>query len=132
MLSLLPVVVAALATIPVGFLWYTVLFAKPWTAMHELNKRKKMTGPTWLPFAATILTSFVLAFMLALLFLLGRITTLQGALKLGLLVWFAFDFLPQLTRHLFSRRPLGLVLIDSGHQAANVMLISWILMSWRW
>ncbi len=129
MLNPLSIFLAALATMPVGFLWYSpVLFAKPWIHHHAINTRKKK-GSMVIPLLSTFLTSLVMAFLLSVVIELAQITTLSNAWKLGTLLWFGFDFMPNLTRSLFSKKPLELVLIDSGHQAANVLLVSWILMT---
>ncbi len=81
------------------------------------------------PFLSTFFTSLVIAFLLAVVIKLADIKTLSNAWKLGTLLWFGFDFMPNVTRSLFSKKPLELVLIESGHQAANVLLVSWILMT---
>ena len=129
MIDPLPIAIAALASIVLGFVWYSpALFAKPWTRLNGLhNKKMKMTVT---PFLATFLTSVVLAVLLRALIIAFKVTVLSNAWKVGLLLWFGFDFMPSLTRSLFSRKSLELVLIDSGHQAANILVMSWILMKY--
>ncbi len=129
MLALPSIFLAALATIPLGFLWYSPLFfAAPWMKMNAISTKKMKDGPGVMPFFFTLLTSLVLASLMSLLIGFLNIATLTDAWKIGTMLWFGFDFLPSLTRSLFSKRPLALVLIDSGHQAANILLIAWILM----
>jgi hypothetical protein len=129
MIEPLPIAMATLASIVLGFVWYSpLLFAKPWSKLNGLqNKKTKMTVT---PFLATILTSIVLAILLNALIIAFDVTTLQNAWKVGLLLWFGFDFMPSVTRTLFSKKRLELVLIDTGHQAANILLMSWILMKY--
>ena len=129
MLDPLSIFLAALATVPLGFVWFSpLLFAKPWIRLHGINPRKKK-GSMLVPFLSTFFTSLVIAFLLAVVIKLADIKTLSNAWKLGTLLWFGFDFMPNVTRSLFSKKPLELVLIESGHQAANVLLVSWILMT---
>lgn len=132
MLDPLPMFLAALATMPVGFLWYSpALFAKPWLAMSKIPAGKMKKGPGIFPFVVSLFSGFVMAFLIGMLMVLIGIDTLQGAWKLGLLLWFGFDFVPGWMRHLFDRRPLGLFLINTGHMAANVLVIGWVLTMWR-
>ena len=129
MIDPLPVLIATLASVVLGFVWYSpFLFAKSWSKLNGLqNKKTKMTVT---PFLATILTSIVLATLLRALIIAFDITTLQNAWKAGLLLWFGFDFMPTLTRALFAKKRVELVLIDCGHQAANVLLMMWVLMKY--
>lgn len=129
MIDPMPIAIATLASVVLGFVWYSpVLFAKPWSKLNGLqNKKMKMTVT---PFLATILTSIVLATLLRALIIAFDVTTLQNAWKAGLLLWFGFDFMPALTRALFAKKRVELVLIDCGHQAANVLLMSWILIKY--
>ena len=130
MLAPLPILVAAIATIPVGFVWYSpLLFVKPWIHFNGLNP-KKMKAPV-MAFLSTFLTSLVMAALIALLINMLKITALPQAWKLGTLLWFGFNFMPGLTQSLFSKRPIELLLIDSGHQAANVIVMTWVLVSWK-
>ena len=83
------------------------------------------------PFLATFFTSLVMAIILQALIIALGITVLSNVWKIGLILWFGYDFMPALTRSLFARKPLELVLIDTGHQAANILLMSWILMAYE-
>ena len=131
-LPILPIFIAGLATMPIGFLWFSpFLFAHSWMKMSKIHPQHVKNGPGAFPFVVSLFSGVVMAFMLSLLITMMKIPTLQGAWKLGLLLWFAFDFVPGWMQHLFDRRPLGLLLINSGHTAANILLIGWILMLWK-
>ena len=130
MLPLLPIAIAALATMPVGFLWYSpLLFGKPWMHLSKIHHTQMKKGPGVFPFIVALFSSFVVAAMMSVLIHVLIIGTLQGAWKLGLLLWFTFDFLPSWMRHLFDKRPAELILINSGHMAANILVIAWVLMA---
>lgn len=129
MLALPSIFLAALATIPVGFLWYSpAFFANPWIELNAISAKKMKNGPGVMPFLFTLLTSLVLACLMGLLIKYLNIRTVSDAWRIGTLLWFGFDFMPSVTRALFSKKPLALVLIDTGHQAANILLVCWILM----
>src|SRR4029077_9586655 len=91
--NLLAVLVAAIATMLVGFIWYSpILFAKPW--MREMGydpddkasaeKMRKSAGPAYL---GSLLASIVSAFVLALFLHEMRVQSLEIGLLVGSHVW---------------------------------------------
>jgi surface polysaccharide O-acyltransferase-like enzyme len=134
--NLWPVLVAAIATMILGFLWYSpILFAKPWTlAMgYDLNDKAKMdemrkgAGKLYgITFVASLLSAFVLAKII-------DVTTVSAVLygmKIGVAVWLGFVTTVQLTSTLFKRRPIKLYLIDTGYQLVCYLVMGAILAKW--
>ncbi|HUC28378.1 MAG TPA: DUF1761 domain-containing protein [Candidatus Acidoferrum sp.] len=131
------VLVCALATMVVGFLWYSpMLFAKPWTILmgYDPNDKAKMAemqksaGPSYaMSMVASILSAIVL----------GKIINVSGAtnaidgLKIGLVVWLGFVTTVQFTNALFSRQRNRLYLINTGYQAVCYVVMGAILGAWR-
>ena len=127
---------AAVATMVIGFLWYSpALFAKPWMlAMGydpedkaRIAEMQKTAGPKYgISFLASLLTAFVLGkFMLHF----GISTCLYG-MKVGFEAWIAFVMTVQLTDKLFSDRPLKLFMINTGYQLICYLAIGAILGKW--
>ena len=134
--NLLSVLVAAIATMILGFLWYSpLLFAKPWTlAMgYDPNDKAKMdemrkgAGKLYgITFVASLISAFVLAKII-------DVTTVNAALygmKIGFAVWLGFVTTVQLTSTLFKKRPIKLYLIDTGYQLVCYLLMGAILAKW--
>jgi hypothetical protein len=134
--NLLSVLVAAIATMILGFLWYSpFLFAKPWTlAMgYDPNDKAKMdemrkgAGKLYgITFVASLLSAFVLAKVI-------DVTTVNSALygmKIGFAVWLGFVTTVQLTSTLFKKRPIKLYLIDTGYQLVCYLVMGAILAKW--
>ena len=134
--NLWSVLVAAVATMIVGFLWYSpLLFAKPWTlAMgYDLNDKTKMeemrkgAGKLYgITFIASLISAFVLAKII-------DVTTVNSALygmKIGFAVWLGFVTTVQLTSTLFKKRPIKLYLIDTGYQLVCYLVMGAILAKW--
>lgn len=131
------VLVCALATMVVGFLWYSpMLFARPWTILmgYDPNDKAKMAemqksaGPSYaMSLVASILSAIVL----------GKIINVSGAtnaidgLKIGLVVWLGFVTTVQFTNALFSRQRNKLYLINTGYQAVCYVVMGAILGAWR-
>ncbi len=132
MLPLTPILVAGLATMPIGFLWYSpMLFVKPWVRLNKIHHMQMKKGPGIFPLLVSFFSGIVLAFLISMLIRSLGIQTLSDAWKISLLLWFGFDFVPGWVRQLFDKRPLELLLINSGHSAANVMVVCWVLMLMR-
>ncbi|MFZ0806193.1 MAG: DUF1761 domain-containing protein [Candidatus Sulfotelmatobacter sp.] len=135
--NLWAVLVSALATMVVGFVWYSpMLFAKPWTILmgYDPNDKAKMAemqksaGPSYM-------MSLVASLMSALV--LGKIIEVSGTagavdgLKIGLVVWLGFVTTVQFTNALFSRQPNKLYMINTGYQAVCYVAMGAILGAWR-
>ena len=136
-IRILPVVVAALATMVIGFIWYSpMLFAKPWTVLmgYDPNDKAKMeemrkgAGKMYgLAFVASLVTAFVLAKII-------DVTTVSTALygmKVAFAVWLGFVTTVQLTGALFGRQPTKLYLINTGYQLVCFLVMGAILAVWQ-
>ena len=125
----LPILVAALLTMPVGFLWFSpMLFARRWTALNpQLNPEMK---PTVLPFVLTLLFQIAMAFVLWLLIEILGIRDVFTVWIVAGTLWLVFDFLPATTHHLFDKRPMQLLLINNVYDLANILVMSTVLVLW--
>ena len=134
--NLWSVLAAAVATMILGFLWYSpFLFAKPWTlAMgYDLNDKAKMdemrkgAGKLYgITFIASLISAFVLAKII-------DVTTVNSALygmKIGFAVWLGFVTTVQLTSTLFGRKSTKVYLIDTGYQLVCYLVMGGILAKW--
>lgn len=127
------VVIAALASTVVGFLWYSpLLFAKPWMKYMDLDAKKlkasqkQMNKSYGISFIATIVTAYVIALLLNATLVIG----ISEGMMLGAVVWLGFVATTILTSVLFAKMPWGLFLINSGHQLASILVMSAILTAW--
>jgi hypothetical protein len=127
---------AAVATMAIGFLWYSpLLFAKPWMiAMgydpedkSKLAEMQKSAGPLYgISFLASMVSAFVLG---KIIYHLTIDTALYG-MKVGFAVWLGFVATVQLTDKLFGKRPMKLFLINTGYQLACYLAMGAILGKW--
>lgn len=140
--NLWAVLVSAIATMVVGFLWYSpILFAKPWMilmgydpndkdpgAQEKIAEMQKSAGPSYtMSFIASILAAFVLGKLIAVS---GSTTAVDG-LKIGLVVWLGFVTTVQFTNALFSRQRNKLYMINTGYQLVCYVAMGAILGAWR-
>jgi uncharacterized protein DUF1761 len=130
------VLVAALSSMVVGFVWYSpILFARPWMRLMgydpddkaKLAEMRKGAGKTYaLAFVASIISAVVLAKII-------DITTVNTALygmKVGFAVWLGFVTTVQLTGALFGKQPTKLYLINTGYQLVCYLAMGAILAVW--
>ncbi len=136
-LNLLAILVGAISTVVVGFLWYSpILFAKPWMREmgYDLNDKvkvkemQKSAGPAY--FAAFI-ASLVSAFILALFFHEMHVQSIHFGLLVAFHVWLGFVATVQLTGALFMKQSMKLFGINTGYQLACYLVMGAILSAWR-
>jgi hypothetical protein len=135
-INLLSVLVAAVATMVVGFVWYSpLLFARPWMVLMgydpndkaRMDEMRKGAGKSYaLAFVASLVSAFVLAKFV-------DITTVNSAvygMKVGFAMWLGFVTTVQLTGVLFAKQPAKLYLINTGYQLVCYLAMGAILAVW--
>jgi surface polysaccharide O-acyltransferase-like enzyme len=135
--NLWAVLACALATMVVGFLWYSpILFANPWMRLMgydpndkaKIAEMQKSAGPSYaMSFVASILAAAVLGKIIAVM----TVNTAMYGMKVGLAVWLGFVTTVQLTNALFSRQPAKLYAINTGYQLVCYLAMGAILGAWR-
>src|ERR1039458_5755735 len=136
--NLWAVLVSGLATMVVGFVWYSpLLFARPWMvlmgydagARGELAEMQKSAGPSYM---LSLVCSFVSAAVLGKIITVATINTPLYGMKVGLAVWLGFVTTVQLTSALFSRQPAKLYAINTGYQLVCYLAMGAIIGAWRY
>ena len=134
--NLLSVLVAAIATMVLGFLWYSpILFARPWMVLMgydpndkaKLDEMRKSAGKTY---ALSFLASLASAFVLAKIIDVASVNSVLYGMKYGFAIWLGFVTTVQLTGALFGRQPFKLFLINTGYQLVCYLAMGAILASW--
>ena len=134
--NLWAVLVAAISTMVVGFLWYSpMLFAKPWTVLMgydpndkaKMDEMRKSAGKSYgISFIASLVAALVLGKII-------DVTSVQSPLygmKIGFAVWLGFVTTVQLTAKLFGNQPTKLYLINTGYQLVCYLVMGVILAVW--
>ena len=135
--NLWAVLVSALTTMVVGFVWYSpLLFARPWMVLMgydpndkaKIAEMQKSAGPSYvMSLVASILSAAVLGKIIAI----ATINTPLYGMKVGLAVWLGFVTTVQLTNSLFSRQPAKLYAINTGYQLVCFVAMGAIMGAWR-
>jgi hypothetical protein len=135
-LNLLAVLVAAISTMVVGFLWYSpILFAKPW--MREMGydpddkaKAAELQNNAGPKYFGSFIASLVAAFVLALVFHWLQVRSVHLGLLTAFHVWLGFVATVQFTNALFQKQSMKLFAINTGYQLACYMAMGAILSAW--
>ncbi len=135
--NLWAVLVSALATMVVGFIWYSpLLFARRWMVLMGLDpddkakiaEMQKSAGPSY---ALSLVASALAAAVLGKIIAIATIGTALYGMKAGLAVWLGFVTTVQLTNSLFSRQPAKLYAINTGYQLVCFLAMGAIMGAWR-
>ena len=129
------VLVAGVAYMVLGFLWYSpLLFGKQWMKMmgitqkHQEENKQNMTKTMGLSFLGSLVMAYVLAHVLSYT---GAITVAQG-MQGGFWVWLGFVATTGLNDFLFTvkPKPWSLYLINQGYLLVSLLVMGAVLAVW--
>lgn len=127
----LAIIVAAIANMIVGSLWYGPLFGKPWMEELGLTTEDIQGGDMVRPFAVAIFNSLMMAFMLAnVMSWTGGMGAASG-LMLAFFMWLGFNGFSFGANHAFEGRSLKLWAINTGTYLAGLLVQGLILGLWQ-
>ncbi len=140
-LNWLAVVVAAVAAMVIGFVWYLPpLFGRRWTALVKGYGRPFADNPKLdpmqpanplMPMGVWLIGFLVNALVLALLLSLLAISSLGDGILLGILVWAGFAATLSSWPAAFAKWPWGLWLINNGCYLVIQIVMTIILTLWK-
>lgn len=109
------IVVAAIASMGLGFGWYMAL-GKPWMEAQGKTREQIMSGNQAAPFIWSALCQLVMAYFIAILTprLLGE-TNLANAVQVAVLMWVGFVATSMITNHRYQGQKWALTVIDGGY-----------------
>lgn len=129
-IDLLVVFGATVAANLLGALWYSPFFlGTPWrAASNKPAASGMMTNP-----AGTFVSAFVLQFIAGMLLaaLLGPSAGGMTGARLGALIGFGFVFTALGVTNLFERRPIAVILINSGYHITALCVMGIIIGQWN-
>lgn len=132
-LNWLAILVAAIACMILGFVWYSpLLFAKPWTRemgyglndKAEMDEMRKHAGPAY---AGSFVAALIAAFTLALILHGMSAESLDFGLMASFHIWLGFVATVQFTGALFAKQSMKLFAINTGYQLVCYLVMGAIL-----
>ncbi len=129
----LAVLLAGVASMAVGFVWYTVLFGKPWVKLmgftaKSMEAAKKDMGKTYgISFVLGLLTAYVLSHVMTMSMNLFGYPPLMTGLTSAFWMWLGFVMPVQATDVLFGGKKWMLFAINTGYQLAALLAMGIVL-----
>jgi hypothetical protein len=136
-LNWVAILVAAVSTMVVGFLWYSpLLFAKPW--MREMGydpndkaKTEEMKKSAGKAYGGSFVASLISAFTLALILHGLRAEDWHFGVMASFHIWLGFVATVQFTGALFAKQSMKLFAINTGYQLVCYLVMGTILTVWK-
>ncbi|MBP6085104.1 DUF1761 domain-containing protein [Candidatus Gracilibacteria bacterium] len=131
MINYVAVLLAAVAAMIVGSLWYSpLLFGKRWGAEMLLGKKTPapVKSEMIIAMVGMFLGAIVMSYVLAYMFLAVGVDTLVGAITVAAWLWLGFVVVPAASMVLFERRSLSLFMITVGNFLVTILAETLVLM----
>ena len=135
--NLLAVLVAALASMVLGFLWYGPLFGKPWMALMgfskdsmDKDKAKGMTMNYVLMAVGSLVMAYVLSHVTSFAMAYMQVSGYMAGLSSGFWTWLGFIAPVAMGAQLWEGKPWKLYPITAGYYLVSLMVMGAILASW--
>jgi hypothetical protein len=131
------VVVAAVVSFIIGFLWHGPLFGKQWIKMmhipqHEVDAmRKKGMGAMMPQMLASLVQQIVMAAVVSSLAMALNVVDSAGAVLLAIVLWLGFIATVQLNAVLWERRKLNLYLFNVVYHLVSLVVMTLIVVMWK-
>ena len=136
-LNWVAILVAAISTMVVGFLWYSpLLFAKPW--MREMGydpndkaKTEEIKKSAGKAYGGSFVASLISAFTLTLILHGLRAEDWHFGIMASFHIWLGFVATVQFTGALFMKQSMKLFGINTGYQLVCYLVMGVILTLWK-
>lgn len=126
-INYLAVIIAAVANMALGALWYGPFFGKKWMALSGMTKEKiEQAKPNMQKmYLLAFLGSLVMAYVLA--WFVGVAVNMNEALMTGFWLWLGFIATVTLAGPLWKGEPKELWVLDNGYRLVAMCLMAAIL-----
>jgi hypothetical protein len=129
----LAILCAGAAYWALGFVWYSLLFGKIWSAA-QTRYRGERPPPSGGEMAGkmigTLISNLVAASAMAYLFRRAGITDMDHALRLGAAAGVGFSATALTMASIWESKPTIVWMVDVGYHVAGGLLLAIILVSW--
>lgn len=129
-INYLAVLVAAVASMIIGFVWYGVLFKNAWIKAMKLKEGELDMERPWVPYLISFITSTLLAAAFSMIFNVFPVTSLAGAALVALIMWVGFVALVMGRNYAYANKSTKLYAIDAGYVLVEMIAIALIIAAW--
>lgn len=133
--NLVAIVVAAIAYMVVGYLWYSdTLFGKPWRRLAEMKDGAMSSKNTMVKsMLMSFVTALVMSYILAHFIVYAEENTLLGGAKIAFWSWAGFVATMGANDFIFTvkPKPWSLYFINTGNILVGLLVMGGILGVWK-
>lgn len=130
--NVLAIIVSALVSFGIGFLWFTILFRAPYMKGVDKTPEELAKGPSLaLSFAIQIGANLVLAIVLAWLINILQYDTIAQGIHLGILLWLGFVVAIIGPIYTFEAKSFQFFMIIIFGYLASILATAVILSFWK-
>ena len=128
-INLFAVLGAAVAAMVVGWLWFGVIFRKPWARLAQLDERPTAKDAVQYPvaFVVNLLGAFVVAYIGSASQIANGVSLLEASLYSAVFGWLAFSAGRALITTVFESRYVKLFLINTGHDLVVLVTMAVVI-----
>lgn len=129
----LAVIVCAVSSMIVGFLWYGPLFSKPWSKITGWTKEKVAALPkNKMPvnYILAYIAAFIIASVLAFALLATNASGIGEGILTAVVLWVGLTGATIGVNMIFERRPFKLFSIEAGYHLVMLIIYAIILSAW--
>lgn len=130
-INYLAVIVAALSSFVVGWIWYGPLFGKVWMRLHGFSKDDLTESSMSVPVIMVINYIATALAALAIAMFLGPEANAGFGIFAGLMIAIFWIGTSRLNDVLFERKPWGLYFINVGYNVVIYVVMGAILGAWH-
>ena len=128
------VIVCAVLSMVIGFIWYGPLFSKPWGRITGWTSEKTAALPRG-KMATSYILAFVAAFIIASVLAIALLATNADGIGDGIIaavvLWVGLTGATIGVNMVFERRPLSLFGIEAGYHLITLIVYSIVLSAWQ-
>ena len=131
-INYLAVLVAAIASMALGFLWYGPLFGNQWKKLMGFTDKsmKAMKLTPMQAMAGGFISTLVMSYILAHFIDYIQANTIADGAVAGIWIWLGFIATVQLGSVLWEGKPVKLYVINTLHYLAALVVMGGILAVW--
>jgi hypothetical protein len=129
----LAVLVCAILSMVIGFIWYGPLFSKPWGRMTGWTNEKVAALPKssmTIGYVKAFLFAFIIASVLALTLLSIKADGIGDGVTAAIVLWAGFTGATIGVNMTFERRPISLFGIEAGYHLLTLIAYAIVLSIW--
>ena len=132
-INLWAVLVAAIVNMAVGMLWYGPLFGKMWKSLMGLTDEsvKSMKLSPMQAMCGGLVTSLVMAYVLAYFTAIVGVAGVAGAFQLAFWIWLGFVATVSLGSVLWEGKPFKLFVLKAAEHLVALFLMAVVLVLWK-